>query len=106
VNGRTVIVRVNDRGPFTPGRIIDLSRAAAEELGMVGLGIKSAELWRLGDEEEACPDSLARPAVEGAGLGLDAGAAAQVLTQPARKATASRKAPAPRKVQRGKRSRR
>ena len=92
VNGRTVIVRVNDRGPFTPGRIIDLSRAAAEELAMTGLGIKSVELWQLGPEDEACPDSLEAP-VEGAGLGLDAGAAAKALQQ----RPAARKAPAPRR---------
>ncbi|MBO1996969.1 hypothetical protein J4714_14115 [Staphylococcus epidermidis] len=33
------MVRINDRGPFAPGRIIDLSKAAAQELGMLGLGI-------------------------------------------------------------------
>lgn len=82
VNGRTVIVRVNDRGPFTPGRIIDLSRAAAEELGMVGLGIKSVELWQLGADDEACPETLEQ-AAEGSGLGLDAGAAAKALQRPA-----------------------
>ncbi len=80
INGRTVIVRVNDRGPFTPGRIIDLSRAAADELGMLGLGIKSVELWRLGDEDDGCPERLEQ-AVEGGGLGLDAAAAAKVLQQ-------------------------
>lgn len=37
-NGRQVIVRVNDRGPFVKGRIIDLSYAAARELGMIGTG--------------------------------------------------------------------
>ena len=37
-NGRSVIVRVNDRGPFHPGRIIDLSYAAAARLGMVAEG--------------------------------------------------------------------
>lgn len=35
--GRSVVVRVNDRGPFTPGRDIDLSRAAAEALGIGGV---------------------------------------------------------------------
>lgn len=34
--GRTVLVRVNDRGPFVPGRCIDLSRAAASAIGMGG----------------------------------------------------------------------
>jgi rare lipoprotein A len=36
-NGRTVIVRINDRGPFNKGRIIDLSPAAARELHFSGL---------------------------------------------------------------------
>jgi rare lipoprotein A len=36
-NGRTVIVRVNDRGPFVRGRIIDLSYTAARKLGVAGL---------------------------------------------------------------------
>ncbi len=36
--GRSVIVRINDRGPFIPGRIIDLSYAAAQELGMIEKG--------------------------------------------------------------------
>ncbi|MBS0291584.1 MAG: septal ring lytic transglycosylase RlpA family protein [Proteobacteria bacterium] len=85
VNGRTVIVRVNDRGPFTPGRIIDLSRAAAEDLGMVGLGIKSVELWQVGPDDDACPDRLEQ-AVTGSGLGLDADAAAQALQRRAPKA--------------------
>ncbi len=37
-NGRTVEVRINDRGPFVHGRIIDLSRAAARRLDMLGPG--------------------------------------------------------------------
>lgn len=36
-NGRTVAVRINDRGPFVKGRCIDLSRAAARAIGMAGL---------------------------------------------------------------------
>ena len=36
-NGDTVIVRINDRGPFIAGRVIDLSKAAANEIGMGGL---------------------------------------------------------------------
>ena len=43
-NNRTVIVRVNDRGPFVDGRIIDLSLGAAKELGMVGTGIQEVEI--------------------------------------------------------------
>lgn len=37
-NGRSVRVRINDRGPFVAGRIIDLSRAAAESIGMIESG--------------------------------------------------------------------
>jgi rare lipoprotein A len=37
-NGRTVIVRINDRGPFTGGRVIDLSHAAAQQLGFIRSG--------------------------------------------------------------------
>jgi rare lipoprotein A len=37
-NGQKTEVRVNDRGPFIPGRIIDLSRSGAKELGMLGPG--------------------------------------------------------------------
>ena len=38
-NGRSVVVRINDRGPFVQGRIIDLSRAAARALGMLRDGV-------------------------------------------------------------------
>ncbi len=37
-NGREVIVRINDRGPFVGGRVIDLSKAAAEKLGFIRAG--------------------------------------------------------------------
>ena len=37
-NGRTVKVRINDRGPFIKGRIIDVTRAAAQSLGFKGAG--------------------------------------------------------------------
>ncbi|MFN2387900.1 MAG: septal ring lytic transglycosylase RlpA family protein [Thermoanaerobaculia bacterium] len=37
--GKTVRVRINDRGPFIRGRILDLSRAAAEEIGLIGPGV-------------------------------------------------------------------
>jgi rare lipoprotein A len=37
-NGKSVVVRINDRGPFIKGRVIDLSKAAANRLGFVGAG--------------------------------------------------------------------
>ncbi|MDP2449964.1 MAG: septal ring lytic transglycosylase RlpA family protein [Polaromonas sp.] len=44
VNGRDVDLRITDRGPFSRNRIIDVSRAAAAELGMLGLGFKEVVL--------------------------------------------------------------
>jgi rare lipoprotein A len=38
-NGRSVVVRINDRGPFVAGRIIDLSEAAAEALDIMAAGV-------------------------------------------------------------------
>jgi len=43
-NGRSVVVRINDRGPFTGNRVIDLSRAAAAEVGMIGSGTARVRL--------------------------------------------------------------
>jgi len=43
-NGRSVVVRINDRGPFWPGRIIDLSYAAAYKLGFIGTGSAMVEV--------------------------------------------------------------
>lgn len=37
-NGRSVVVRINDRGPFIRGRVLDLSKAAASNIGMIGAG--------------------------------------------------------------------
>jgi rare lipoprotein A len=43
-SGRLVVVRINDRGPFAPGRIIDISRGAARSLGIVSKGITEVEI--------------------------------------------------------------
>jgi rare lipoprotein A len=42
--GRSVTVRVNDRGPYVPGRVVDVSYSAAQELGMVGRGVAPVKL--------------------------------------------------------------
>src|ERR1035437_5555791 len=42
--GRSVTVRVNDRGPFVPGRVVDVSYSAAETLGMIDRGIAKVKL--------------------------------------------------------------
>lgn len=54
VNGQEVLVRINDRGPYAAGRIIDLSRAAAEAIGMLGVGIKSVALSVMQDKGSRC----------------------------------------------------
>ena len=43
-NGRTVKVTITDRGPFIEGRIIDLSFAAAQQIGMLGTGVARVRL--------------------------------------------------------------
>lgn len=47
-NGRRVVLRVNDRGPFVDGRIIDLSRGAAEELGLLNQGVGDVRVRYVG----------------------------------------------------------
>jgi rare lipoprotein A len=42
--GRSIVVRINDRGPYKPGRIIDLSDAAAEALGMRMMGLAEVKI--------------------------------------------------------------
>ena len=43
-NGQSVTVRVNDRGPYVPGRVVDVSYAAADALGMVKGGVAKVKL--------------------------------------------------------------
>jgi rare lipoprotein A len=52
-NGQSTIVRVNDRGPFARSRILDVSRAAAEQLGMVGNGTARVRIEQLEMESQA-----------------------------------------------------
>jgi len=52
-NGKSVEVRINDRGPFEKGRIIDVSRAAASVLGMVESGVAQVQLELLSPVESS-----------------------------------------------------
>lgn len=68
-SGDEVIVRINDRGPFHPGRVLDLGHAAAKKLGMVALGNAEVEMelateeeWRLSGNGTAPSTPSARPA--------------------------------------------
>jgi len=62
-NGKTVDVRIIDRGPFVAGRIIDLSHAAAEAIGMIGPGLARVRL-----------DVLSSPSVASAVFAVQVGA--------------------------------
>jgi len=68
-NGRSMIVRVNDRGPFHPGRVMDLSYAAAVRLGVDRTGTARVELEAVGpgdslpgDRQAAVSEPAGRPA--------------------------------------------
>jgi rare lipoprotein A len=51
-SGKQIVVRVNDRGPFVHGRIIDLSYTAAKQMGMVGAGTARVEIVALGERRQ------------------------------------------------------
>jgi rare lipoprotein A len=65
LNGKQVIVRVNDRGPFRKGRIIDLSWGAAKAIGMIAQGIASVTVERIDEINIPFkPDNLTFPKLE------------------------------------------
>lgn len=86
-NGQTVTVRINDRGPFISGRIIDLSFAAAREIGLVEKGVGEVELriLRVG----AGPLEPPRPVVVTAAPSSDAPEAAPAVPFPLPEDTAA-----------------
>jgi rare lipoprotein A len=53
--GRSVVVRVNDRGPFEKGRVVDLSLAAARKLGMVERGLARVRIEPLEEQDPEAP---------------------------------------------------
>ena len=59
-NGRKLVVRVNDRGPFVGGRVIDLSRAAAQELGYDRAGLAHVRVRYVGPAPLAGPGAGVR----------------------------------------------
>jgi len=64
-NGRTLVVRVNDRGPYVNGRIIDLSRRSAQLLGIEGRGTARVRVQILADESRALAGKLKEDAPGG-----------------------------------------
>src|SRR5262245_31732802 len=73
-NGRSTVVRINDRGPFAHSRVIDLSRTAAEELDVVRNGTARVRIDQLGAESMAVRDV----AINGGGPAEQMAAVAQV----------------------------
>lgn len=57
-NGKNIIVRVNDRGPWVKRHLIDLSRAAAEELGIVKVGIADVSVKVVGKDGKLFNEGL------------------------------------------------
>lgn len=64
-NNRSIMVMINDRGPFVPGRIIDLSERAAEILGMKTRGIAKVKVEYLSNESKELLSAMQLPEVEG-----------------------------------------
>ncbi len=60
-NGKSIVLRINDRGPFIPGRIIDLSVGAAQQLGIYGPGTAQVEIEALGIARPASAPKKDRP---------------------------------------------
>lgn len=87
VNGSEVLVRINDRGPYAAGRVIDLSRAAADRIGLTGLGIKQVALSIVDREGMRC-----------GGLPVEAGDASAPVAAAAVQQRAKSLVPARRKV--------
>ena len=87
VNGSEVLVRINDRGPYAAGRVIDLSRAAADRIGLTGLGIKQVALTVIDRDGMRC-----------GGLPVEAGDAAAPVASSEPQQRARAPAPARRKA--------
>lgn len=103
VNGRTVIVRVNDRGPFHSDRIMDLSYVAAYKLGIIGPGsgqvvvesIGAEEIRRLASQGPAAPPPQPSSATGSQPVAEPVAAAPVALTPVALPATPQPARPAP-----------
>lgn len=61
VNGSEVLVRITDRGPYAQGRVIDLSRAAAERIDLISLGIKQVALTIIDQDGMRCGGESVEP---------------------------------------------
>jgi rare lipoprotein A len=84
-NGKSVVVRVNDRGPFIDNRLIDMSYAAARELDMIGSGTTLVEVVALNGQSPSSPayTSLQSAPAGGPGLNPASSAVAEPVNAPA-----------------------
>lgn len=73
-NGRSVVVRVNDRGPFVDNRLIDLSYAAAVKLGMIGAGTAMVQVEAIDPAKPRKEAKTAVPVAAGNRVFVQAGA--------------------------------
>ena len=84
-NGKEVVVRINDRGPYAHGRILDLSKAAASQLGLISRGHGDVVLQALGDDDgsgaSGLTSRLASADVDDAQASPSRSQRAQVLAQ-------------------------
>jgi rare lipoprotein A len=71
-NGQSVVVRINDRGPFIGGRIIDLSKAAAASIGMINAGTAKVRVTTAGGSALAALGDATTKTKDGASLGATA----------------------------------
>jgi len=97
-NGRSVVVRINDRGPFVDSRIIDLSYSAANKLDMIRKGTAFVEVEVLTPAAPSTTASLpvSVPAVSAASIGVSSvPAATAVSTAPADTSPPATPTPAP-----------
>lgn len=66
-NGKRVVVRVNDRGPYSGSRIIDISFEAAKQIGMIQKGIQRVQVMTIG-----CCSEIFLNRIEDSGVNVDA----------------------------------
>lgn len=55
-NGKSVTVRINDRGPFVEGRVIDLSQAAAAQIDILTVGLADVDVYLIKESDNPKPD--------------------------------------------------
>lgn len=81
-NGKQVRVRINDRGPYLYGRVLDLSLAGARALDMVDSGVAAVQIEVVGDQSAGLVSAADLLPIPSAAMPADAGDSILVLTQP------------------------